>query len=36
MLQWKARFAALLTVLALIAAVGGGGVLEQFTRNLGW
>jgi hypothetical protein len=37
MLQWKARFVALLTVLALIAAVGGGGgFLEQFTRNLGW
>jgi hypothetical protein len=35
MLQWKARFAALLTILALIAAVGGGGVFEQL-RNLGW
>jgi hypothetical protein len=34
MLQWKARFAALLTVLALVAAVGGG--LAEFTRNLGW
>jgi hypothetical protein len=35
MLQWKARFAALLTVLALMAAVGGGGLFE-LTRNLGW
>jgi hypothetical protein len=34
MLQWKARFAALLTVLALVAAVGGG--LAQLTHNLGW
>jgi hypothetical protein len=41
MLQWKARFAALLTVLALIAAVGGGGFfnaggVSDLLRNLGW
>jgi hypothetical protein len=41
MLQWKARFAALLTVLALIAAVGGGwfsdaGGASELLRNLGW
>jgi len=33
MLQWKARFAALLTVLALVATIFGGA-FEPL--NLGW
>jgi hypothetical protein len=35
MLQWKARFAVLLTLLALIAATGGN-FASAFVDNLGW
>jgi hypothetical protein len=36
MLQWKARFAALITLCALIAAAGGFFGLENLARNIGW
>jgi hypothetical protein len=36
MLQWKARFIALLTACALVAASGGFFGLADLARNLGW
>jgi hypothetical protein len=36
MLQWKARFTALLAACTLIAAWGGFFDLVHLARNLGW